>query len=92
MSKVKDLLCTYVIGEAWLNQGVGDVNAYLNQFRLRARYMYIQDFHNNLENSNKALFYLHLINQLPPSLFLTCIRNVKYRQVLTYFSTYGGKW
>ena len=52
---------------------------FLNQFRLRARDMYIQDFHSNLQNSNKALFYRHLINQLQPSLYLTYIRNVKYR-------------
>ena len=49
--------------------------------------MYIQDFHSNLQNSNKALFYRLLINQLKPSLNLTCIRNVKYRQVLIYFRT-----
>ena len=58
---------------------------FLNQFRLHARDIYIQDFHSNLQNSNKALFYRHLINQLQPSLYLTCIRNVKYRQVLIYF-------
>ena len=49
--------------------------------------MYIQDFYSNLQNSNKALFYRHLINQLQPSLYPTCIRNVKYRQVLIYFRT-----
>ena len=49
--------------------------------------MYRQDFHSNLQNSYKALYYRHLINQLQPSLYLTCIRNVKFRQVLIYFRT-----
>ena len=87
VSKVRDLLCTYGFGEVWLNQGVSDVNVYFNQFCLRARDMYIHDFHNNLQNNNKAIYYRHLFNQLQPSVYLTCIRNVKYRQVLIYFRT-----
>ena len=47
----------------------------------------IQDFLSNLQNSNKTLFYQHLFNQLQPSLYLTCIINVKYRQMLIYFRT-----
>ena len=87
MSKVRDLLCRYGFGEVWFNQGFGDVNVFLNEFRLRCRDMYIQDFHSNLQNSNKALFYRHIINQLQPSLYLTCIKNVKYLQVVIYFKT-----
>ena len=77
MSKDRGLLCTHGFGEVWFNQGVGDPHVFLNQFRLRATDMYKHDFYSNLQNSNKALFYRHLINQLQPSLYLTCIKKVK---------------
>ena len=49
--------------------------------------MYIQDFQSSIQKSNKALFYRHLIDQLQPSLYLTCIRIVEDRQVLIYLRT-----
>ena len=55
VSKVSNLICSYGFGEAWYNQGVGDVNIFLVLFKQRAIDLYLHDRFLNLENSKKAL-------------------------------------
>ena len=60
VSKVRNLLFSYGFGEAWYNQGVGDVNLFLVLFKQRAIDLYLHDWFLNLENKQRAIdLYLH---------------------------------
>ena len=87
VSKVRNLLCSYGFGEAWYNQGVGDVNLFLVLFKQRAIDLYLHDWFFNLENSNKALLYRNINVYFRPSLYLTVISNIQHRLALTQLRT-----
>jgi hypothetical protein len=55
---VRDLLLNSGLGEAWYNQGVGDIHAFLLVFKERIKDMYVQNWHQNLVNSSKCRFYV----------------------------------
>ena len=87
VSKVRNLLCSCGFGEAWYNQGVGDVNLFLVLFKQRAIDLYLHDWFLNLENSNKALLYRNIKVYFRPSLYLTVISNIQHRLALTQLRT-----
>ena len=56
---VKDLLSRLGFYHVWLNQGVGNVNAFLNQFKQRQNDNFTQNWHERLSNSSRAIFYIN---------------------------------
>ena len=38
----------------WVAQGVGNKEAFLEIFKLRVKYIFIQDWHSRLDNSTRA--------------------------------------
>ena len=53
---VKDLLSRLGFYHVWLNQFVGNVNAFLNQFTQRLNDNFTQYWHERLSNSSRAFF------------------------------------
>ena len=94
VSKVRNLLCSYGFGEAWYNQGVGDVNLFLVLSKQRAIDLYLHDWFLNLENTNKALLYRNIKVYFRPSVYLTVISNIQHRLALTQLRTHveTGSW
>ena len=56
-SLVRDLLTNLGFHEVWLLQGVGNVNIFLSELKLRLNDTFIQKWHERLGNSSRARFY-----------------------------------
>ena len=62
--KVRALLFESDLGEAWYNQGVGDVNVFCMMFMTRLLDMYQQDWHSRLRASTRASLYRSFNDQI----------------------------
>lgn len=81
-SLVRNLLSSLGYYEVWLNQGVGNVNAFLSCFRQRLNDTFIQGWHERLHNSSRARFYNSFASfQLQP--YLENINILKYSRALS---------
>jgi hypothetical protein len=58
---VRDLLCSCGFAEAWINQGVGDTQAFLSQVKNRLLDMYRQNWSSQIDESSRSSFF-KLIN------------------------------
>ena len=56
-SKVKFFLSSLGFNEVWINQGVGDRNAFLQIFKQRLSDSFLQDWNSRLTESSRANFY-----------------------------------
>lgn len=56
-SLVKNLLMSLGFYDVWLNQGVGNVNVFMNVLKQRLNDNFIQNWHSRLDESSRAVFY-----------------------------------
>ena len=54
---VKELLCKLGFMQAWLSQGVGNEQRFVEMFKTRVKDIFMQDWHARLETSTRARFY-----------------------------------
>ena len=54
---VRKLLSEMGFYDVWLQQGVGDVDTFLGVFRQRVSDQFQQSWHNEIQNSSRAIFY-----------------------------------
>ena len=59
---VRQLLCNLGFREVWMQQNVGNCNAFLAMFRQRVRDIFVQNWISELDNSSRALFYRSFAN------------------------------
>ena len=78
---VRDLLSKMGFYHVWLNQGVGNINAFLNLFKLRLTDKFTQTWHERLSNSSRANFYTHIAD-LRPKAYLNSVKVLKFRNSL----------
>ena len=57
---VKDLLSRMGFYDVWLNQGVGNLRLFLSLFKQRLTDNYVQTWHERLDNSSRANFYINI--------------------------------
>ena len=57
VSKVIDILSILGFHEAWLNQGVGNKNNFLAEFKIRLNDNFVQNWNSRISESSRALFY-----------------------------------
>ena len=96
---VKQLLCSRGFGEAWYNQGVSNVDAFIKLFRQRIFDTFKQDWHNRLESSTRASFYIEVKLSHEPSRYLNIVTPKAHRNALARLmvSSHGlrvetGRW
>ena len=82
VSKVQTLLSTHGFYEVWLNQGVGDINLFLNVFKRRVDDNFIQKWSTELNESSRALFYRQF-SAFEFATYLDIINITKYREAFT---------
>ena len=84
---VKNLLFTYGFGHVWVNQGVGDEQAFYKCFLQRQKDMYQQSFTEKVNGYSKTRLYRHIyeIYQIP--FYIECVYNIRYRQAITKLRT-----
>ena len=79
---VRQLLCNLGFREVWLQQNVGNCNAFLAMFRQRVRDIFVQNWTSEFDNSSRALFYRSFSNFKFQS-YLEFISVKKFRVVLS---------
>ena len=79
---VKVLLCSNGFGEAWYNQGVSNVDIFMNLFRQRILDTFKQEWHNRLEASSRASFYIKVKLLHQPSRYLSVVTPKLHRNAL----------
>ena len=61
-SSVKQLLSKYGFMDIWISQGVENSSSFLRVFKQRVRDIYMQEWHDRLEKSSRARFYVNIAN------------------------------
>ena len=79
---VRKLLCEMGFYEVWLQQGVGDVNIFLSAFRQRVYDQFQQSWHNEIQNSSRAIFY-RTISEFCFQDYLEVVTVKKFRNALS---------
>ena len=79
---VRKLLCEMGFYEVWLQQGVGDVNIFLSAFRQRVYDQFQQPWHNEIQNSSRAIFY-RTISEFCFQDYLEVVTIKKFRNALS---------
>jgi hypothetical protein len=82
VSLVKMLLCKHGFGDVWIQQGVGSVELFLRMFKTRLQDNFMQEWHNELSESTRAVTYRH-ISVFEYKLYLDIISAEKFRTALT---------
>ena len=81
-SLLRDLLRSSGFYEVWLQQGVGNQNAFVSLFKQRVTDNFIQNWHSRLENSSRAIFYKTIaVFQFQP--YLENINIMKFSHVFS---------
>ena len=80
--QVRILLSTHGFYDVWLNQGVGDVNIFLDVFKRRIDDNFIQKWSAELNESSRALFYRQF-SSFEFAKYLDIINLTKYRVAFT---------
>ena len=78
---VRDLLSRMGFYLVWLNQGVGNVYAFLNLFKQRLTDYFTQNWHERLSISSRANFYTHIAD-FRPKVYLNSVKVLKIRNSL----------
>ena len=79
---VRKLLCDLGFYNVWLQQGVGDINIFLNIFKQRVTDNFQQTWHNELHNSSRAIFY-RAISEFHFQEYLETVTIKKFRIALS---------
>ena len=72
-SHIRNLLCSKGFGVVWLYQSVGNVNAFLNQFKDRSVCMFKQEWHSRLHDSTRFDLYRQFKSLLEPEKYLSLV-------------------
>ena len=74
-------------GEAWYNQGVGDVNQFYKLFRSRANEISINKWRGRIEGSTRADFYKVYKRNFGTAKYLSCVVSISNRKALSRLMT-----
>lgn len=81
-SNVKNLLSNLGFYEVWLNQNVGNKNAFLRELRIRLTDNFVQNWCSRITESSRANFY-SLFSNFNHQLYLEKVNVLKFRIALT---------
>ena len=84
-TKVKLLLCSTGFGHVWINQGVGNIELFLSDFKQRLYDMSLQGWNENTSNMSKLSVYCNFKQELKFEPYLLCLNITKFRKCLTRF-------
>ena len=81
-SKLRDMLSNLGFYGVWVNQGVGNKNLFLAEFKQRLNDNFIQNWNSRLVESSRANFY-RLFSKFEHQLYLETIKVTKFRITLS---------
>ena len=82
---IKYLLNIFGFGHVWLEQGVGNVDYFMEIFRQRLKDCIVQRWQSDINESSKLYLYKEIKTMLQPEKYLLEIRNKKLRRSLASF-------
>ena len=82
---VKTLLSRKGFGDVWVNQGVEDIDIFMNIFKQRLIDTFRQEWHGRLQESSRARFYRVVKPQHQLSKYLQCVTYKPHRMALSRF-------
>ena len=85
VTRVRNILCENGFGCVWAQQGVGDINLFLQTFRIRLIDCHWQNWNSHVHDSNRFDWYrdLNSLHCIPEYLSMNLDRHLK--QILTKF-------
>ena len=83
--KVRNVLYKFGFGVVWEMQGVGNVNLFIKEFKLRLIDCFIQDWHAALGSHDFYNVYSNFNQSLVLSQYLRTLNNISVRRVFTRF-------
>ena len=72
----------YDFGDVWVNQGVGDENAFLKEFKERVLSLYRQEWDNSLRTKERFTVYSTFKSSLSLAPYVNEIKHIKARNFL----------
>lgn len=84
-SSVKQLLFKYGFGVVWLEQGAGNSLAFLNEFKVRIKDCFSQEWYRQIHDSSKLSIYCTFKSLLEPEKYLKCVTVWDYRKAMARF-------
>jgi len=60
-SNVKTRLQSIGLYEAWVNQGVGNVNVFISLVKQRVYYMFVQNWNTDINDPTRACYVLYFV-------------------------------
>lgn len=88
-TSIKEILNTYGFGIVWLQQGVGDCELFLTQFKNSLQESLRQNWATSINNSSKLSVYCTYKSILEAESYLTVLNVPKYRSALARFRCSG---
>lgn len=85
VSGIKQILSENGFGIVWLSQGVGFEQRFVHELKERLIACNMQNWHAELENSDKYLWYHSFKSALEPEKYLSFVTNKWYRECYTRF-------
>ena len=82
---VKQLLFSLGMGEAWINQGVGNVIVFVNLFKQRCKDIYIQEWQSSMSAFPKLDTYVEFKSTFGREKYFSVLDKEKFRNALCRF-------
>ena len=84
---IKNMLFSYGFGHVWVNQGVGDEQAFYKCFYQRLMDTYQQSCMERLNGSSKCILYRNILEMYKVPFYIENIQDIRYRQAITKIRT-----
>ena len=85
--QIRNMLFSYGFGHVWVNQGVGDEQAFYKCFYQRLKDNYQQSCMEKVNGSSKCILYRNLIDMYKVPFYIESVQDMKYRQAITNLRT-----
>ena len=86
-TSVRNILYKYGFGFVWINQGVGDMNSFVEVFKQRLIDCATQEWHDNMMTNERLRDYCTYKSLLEPEKYVTDITIHKYKKALAKLRT-----
>jgi hypothetical protein len=83
VTDLKSILFRYGFGIAWFAQELGDINAFVSEFKLRLQDCSIQEWHASVNSTPKLAFYSEIKSMLDVERYLICVPELHLRRAMS---------
>ena len=89
-SNVKTRLQSIGLYEAWVNQGVGNVNVFISLVKQRVFYMFVQNWNTDINDPTRVMCYILYANLI--NIGNNCVELARFRVLAHRLEVETGRW